>query len=442
MPRAAAVPEARSFRPLFERWSGRVRARLALRRVLTGAAIGLLLGAGAAAALWRTRHGGQRLAGAAGGFLGAAVGMTVARRKRWSDGDVALYLDARLAANEAIATALELDGDRDTPGGAVVVSHATAALANATPQAVGARLLRPSHVALPAAVVAIGWISVAPFPALPPGPAAAPGTETVALTHLEGLEKVLALAGVRARDEAQRERMNKLANDARRLREELRAGMAKRDAQSEIARLKRRRHRRAPLPRRRRPPPGHGVGARQARRGPGLEERATGARRSRSGAPRRRDGAPRRHAGEGCSRARAEHPPGGGRGGEKRWRVRRAAGPLCRGEAPGGAGAEGGSPARAGPRAGRRPRQGRAARPPGRGPLRQPQRRAAPRREARRGARQAHPRGAPAARREPEEQDAGGARRRDRARDRANAISPTSPNAWRPRRAFDSSKTS
>ena len=241
MPRAAAAaPEARSFRPLFERWSGRVRARLALRHVLTGAAFGLLLGAGAAAALWRTRQPGRSLAGAAGGLLGAAVGMGVARRKRWPDADVALYLDARLAAKEAIATALELDGDRDGlgPAGAVVLSHAAAALTQATPGAVRARLLRPSHLALPVALVALVAISVAPVPPLPPGPVAPPGAEKVRLAQVAGLEKVLALADARARDEAQRERLQKLADDARKLRDQLRAGVETREAQAEIARLK------------------------------------------------------------------------------------------------------------------------------------------------------------------------------------------------------------
>jgi hypothetical protein len=235
MARAAAAP---SFRPLFERWSGRVRARLAFRHVLSGAAIGLLLGAGAAGALWRTRHGGRGVAGAAGGVLGAAVGMAVARRKRWPDADVALYLDARLDADEAIATALELEGDA-TPAGSVVLSHATAALARATPAAVRARLFRPSHAALPVAAVAVGWLSVAPLPLLPlpPGSIAPPGAEKIQLAQVVGLEKILALAGASARDEGQRRRLKKLAEGAEKLRDELRVGIEKRAAQAELARL-------------------------------------------------------------------------------------------------------------------------------------------------------------------------------------------------------------
>jgi hypothetical protein len=148
-----------TFGPLFARWSRRVRARLALRHVLGGAALGLVLGAGASAALWKTRHGALRPAGAALGVLGAAAGAAMARRKRWADGDVALYLDARLGADEAISTAVEMEEKpREGAEGAraVVVSQAAGALSRATPQAVRAPLFKPWHAALPLAAATIG----------------------------------------------------------------------------------------------------------------------------------------------------------------------------------------------------------------------------------------------------------------------------------------------
>ena len=241
MPPAAAPPQGRSFRPLFERWASRVRARLALRYVLTGAAVGLLLGAGASAVLWKTRHGALRPAGAAGGLLGAAVGLAVSRRRRWPDGDVALYLDARLAADEAIATAVELDrrhDDGDDSARAVVLSHATHALAGATPGRVRAPLFRPWHAAIPVAAATIGWLSLAPLPPPPAAPAAPTGAEKVRLAQIQGLDKVIKLAEINARDEAQRERLEKLAAEARRLREKLREGVEKREAQADLARLR------------------------------------------------------------------------------------------------------------------------------------------------------------------------------------------------------------
>lgn len=256
MPPDAPAAPGRSFRPLFDRWSGRVRARLALRHVLTGAAIGLLLGAGASAALWRTRHGALRPAGAALGLLGAAAGLAVARRKRFSDGDVALYLDARLDADEAIATAIELDTHRERNSSsaatsasrdsssdaddarAVVISHATAALAQATPKQVRAPLFRSWHAALPLGAAAIAYLSLAPLPPAPVAPATPPGLDKVQIAELAGLEKIIKLAELDARDDAQRERLKKLSEDAKKLREKLRSGVEKREAQADIAKLR------------------------------------------------------------------------------------------------------------------------------------------------------------------------------------------------------------
>lgn len=96
------------FQEVFSKWAGRVRRRLALGLVLTGAAVGLAAGAGAAAAAWKLREGAVRPWTAAGGLLGAAAGAVIARRRRLSDTEVALYLDGKLGANEVVATAVEL----------------------------------------------------------------------------------------------------------------------------------------------------------------------------------------------------------------------------------------------------------------------------------------------------------------------------------------------
>jgi hypothetical protein len=244
MPPAAAPPEGRPFRLLFNRWSTRVRTRLALRHVLTGAAVGLLLGAGASAALWQTRHGALRPLGAAAGLLGAAAGFAFARRRRWGDGDVALYLDAKLHAHEAIATAVELDArddvskGEDDPARAVVISHATSALAQATPKQVRSPLFRPWHAALPLAAAAIGYVSLIPLPPAPKGAAVPPGVDKVQLADVAGLEKVIKLSELDARDEAQKERLKKLSEEAKRIREKLRDGVEKREAQADIAKLR------------------------------------------------------------------------------------------------------------------------------------------------------------------------------------------------------------
>jgi hypothetical protein len=230
-----------SFRDVFRRFSGRVRRRLALERMLTGAALGLVLGTAASAAAWQTRHGALRPWMATGGAVGAAVGAIIARRKRWNDSEVALYLDGRLNGKESISTAVDLqrrDAKGDDPARAVVITHATEVLTKATPKDARPSWVRPWHLAIPVSLAAIGYMSLLPLPPAPAAPPPPPGAETVKLADIKGLEKIIDLANASARDEAQRKRLDKLAEDAKKLREKLREGMEKREAQAEIAKLK------------------------------------------------------------------------------------------------------------------------------------------------------------------------------------------------------------
>jgi hypothetical protein len=230
-----------SFRDVFRRFAGRVRRRLALERVLTGAALGLVLGAAASAAAWQTRHGALRPWMAVGGALGAVGGVLLARRKRWNDSEVALYLDGRLGGKECIATAVDLqrrESKADDPARAVVITHATEVLAKASSKDARVPWVRPWHLAIPLGLAAIGYVSLLPLPRAPVAPAAPPGADTVKLAEINGLEKIIDLANASARDEAQRQRLDKLAEDAKKLRDKLRQGMEKREAQAEIAKLK------------------------------------------------------------------------------------------------------------------------------------------------------------------------------------------------------------
>ncbi|MDC0741378.1 hypothetical protein [Polyangium mundeleinium] len=233
-------PTDRPFRDAFRSFAGRVRRRLALERMLSGAALGLVIGAGATAAAWQTRHGALRPWMAAGGALGAAVGAMVARRKRWRDEEVALFLDGRLGGKESISTAIELDreDERDDPARAVVLSQATTVLEKANPKDARPRFVRAYHLAIPLGLAAIGYMSLLPLPALPPPPPPPPGAEQVKLADIKGLDKIIDLANANARDDAQRKRLDKIAEDAKKLREKLRDGMEKREAQAEIGKLK------------------------------------------------------------------------------------------------------------------------------------------------------------------------------------------------------------
>lgn len=248
------------FREAFSKWAGRVRRRLSLGVILTGAAAGLVIGAGGAAVAWKLRQGPVRPWTAAGGLVGAAVGAAIARKRRLGDTEVALYLDGKLGANEVVATAVELgkpppksgDGAKDAkekrsaresdpeanPGYFVVLTQATEALEKATSKQVRARVWRPWHAAVPVAAGAIAYLSWIPLPAAPAAPPPPPGTEQVKLAEVAGLEKIIALAELNARDEAQRERLKKLAEDARKLQQKLKEGVEKREAQADLAKLK------------------------------------------------------------------------------------------------------------------------------------------------------------------------------------------------------------
>lgn len=246
-----------TFRKTFNRWAKHVRRRLALEHVLTGAAVGMVVGAGACAAAWQTRHGDLRPFTAAGGIVGAAVGAFVARRKRFEDSEVALYLDAKLGSDEAIATAIDLeskdknktrsesqrtkdetgDDERDSAR-AVVITQAAAALEKANAKQVRPKVLRLWHAAVPVAAAGIAFMTWLPVPPPPPAAAAPPGADKIQMADIRGLEKVIKLAEIDARDEAQKQRLKQLADEAKKIREKLRQGVEKREAQADIAKLR------------------------------------------------------------------------------------------------------------------------------------------------------------------------------------------------------------
>ncbi len=237
----ANVPGARldvELRASFSPWAARVRRRLAFGYVLTGATFGLSLGAAFAFGAWTTRHGALRPASLALGLVGAAAGAIVARRKRWEDAAVALYLDARLGSHEAIATALDRSTTRSASRDAVVVAHAKSALGRATPSEVRPPFLQKAHAILPLAAAAIALTIAMPLKRLPLAPKAPPGATLVTLSDVRALERVIALEALDARDPRERERLKKLADEARKLREKLERGVEKREALADLAKLR------------------------------------------------------------------------------------------------------------------------------------------------------------------------------------------------------------
>jgi hypothetical protein len=223
---------------MFRRWARRVRQRVTSRYVLSGMAVGLVAGALTAGVCWKLGKGSWRPWTATVGALGALAGGVVAYRRRWRDDEVALYLDGRLGTLEVVTTALELgtSEDREDPTRAVVLNQAVSALQKGDPKQVRPPVFQLWHAAIPVAGALIGYVAWIP---LPPKAAivAPPGSDKVTLAEIQGLEKVEALAKLTARDDEQRKRLDKIAADAKKLREKLRKGMERREALDEIARM-------------------------------------------------------------------------------------------------------------------------------------------------------------------------------------------------------------
>jgi hypothetical protein len=204
--------------------------------MLNGAAVALVMAVGIALGGWRARHDGLRSYAIVVAGAGALVGTIVARRKRWSDVEVALFLDARFDSHETIATALQLEHASATAPCIAVVSRATRLLASEDPSKAKTRVLSRVQGLAPLAVV--GLIVVARLP-LPSTPVVAPeaGIAPVRLAETEGLDAIAKLGKLDGRDDEQRARLAAIARDAVALKEQLRAGLERRDAQDRIARI-------------------------------------------------------------------------------------------------------------------------------------------------------------------------------------------------------------
>lgn len=228
------------FHRLFERAARAVRTRLVLRQVLTWASGGALVGAAGAALLWWQRLGDLRPWSAVAIAAGALVGVVLASRNRWSDTDVALFLDARLGSREAISTAVELrsEAERSDQSREVVVRQAATALEDAGGKRARPRVLGRRHGLLPLGVAGIAYLSLAALPPPPPAPPPAPGVDLAQVDDVKGLEKIIALEQLTPRDAEQEKRLEELAERARKLREQLKNGMERREALSKIGKLR------------------------------------------------------------------------------------------------------------------------------------------------------------------------------------------------------------
>ncbi|MEO8874092.1 MAG: hypothetical protein ABI461_00780, partial [Polyangiaceae bacterium] len=225
---------------MFAKSARGVRSRLALRQALNGAAVGLVVALAASAAAWRIGRADFRKDAPVIGGAGILIGLVAARRKRWSDTDVALYLDDKLASDEVITTAVDMRDSKDDlsedAARAVVLSAAEDALVKKDSHRARPGIFKPIHALLPLAAVGLVFVIRAPMPVVPLA-LAAPGASTIKVADIEGLKRVADLAKMDARDDAQRERLDKIAKDAEKLKDDLAKGMEKREAQDRIAKI-------------------------------------------------------------------------------------------------------------------------------------------------------------------------------------------------------------
>lgn len=231
------LPGTRAFAELFSRRARGVRTRTSLDALFGGLASGALAALACALLGWRTGLSALRYGGPACLALGAWVALARHRRRRWSDTDVALFLDEKLDSAEVIVTALGL-GDRTDAPANLVVKSAMTALARELPKGSGPRVFRGWHALLPVACAATVWVARLELPLAPPFPAALPGAEVIALETLEGLDQARALWKLAPLDAAQGERLRSISERAERLKVQLAKGMPRREAQAELSRLR------------------------------------------------------------------------------------------------------------------------------------------------------------------------------------------------------------
>ena len=211
---------------------GAGRRRLELRTELLGLAGGALLGCAGALALWALRAPAPRpLIIAVAGLLGAGAGAWVAKKRAFSDEEVALFLDRRLGSDEVIVTALSFAGDAPASDAArVIVDRAEQTLRDAAPARVRPALFTRAHAALPLALgLAIFGALIAPRSPLP-APPPATGSDRLSEQSPPELDEALdALAKAEAKDQAQEERLQLLRSKAAELREKLAEGAPRRE---------------------------------------------------------------------------------------------------------------------------------------------------------------------------------------------------------------------
>ncbi|MBK6529427.1 MAG: hypothetical protein IPF99_07480 [Deltaproteobacteria bacterium] len=235
----ARPPSAHAFRAAFSRWRDAVHRAHLLSWGARGLCFGALFSAAFATAAWASGHPGAALGVVAAVPLGAMAGAGLARRRRWDDTAVALYLDARGGSAEVITTALQATEGMPGEPGEHLRREALLAL-----RALDRRSLPPLRARWPIAAAGLCAVALAmsfaprAIPAAPRATADDPEAERVQIDAPEGWSAVEQLSRLSTLDEPRAERLQALSAEARRLREQLMTGTDRREAMTAAERLR------------------------------------------------------------------------------------------------------------------------------------------------------------------------------------------------------------
>jgi hypothetical protein len=229
-------PPGAEFGRHFALWKRSIRTRQTLGWLLTGFTYGAVCGAAATLAAWWFGAPTPVFA-VASTALGVGFGWVLARRRRWSDGEIALYLDGKLGSNELISTAAEHEEAAPNAASRWIASQATTALRAATPAAHPRVVLRRHALGAIAVLATVGASFAPPRPSARAA-AVAPKTDRITNAAVPGLDRITALERATGVDPEQTRRLRAIANRARKLREELARGLERREALSKLSELR------------------------------------------------------------------------------------------------------------------------------------------------------------------------------------------------------------
>jgi hypothetical protein len=236
------------FRLSFNRRARGIRTRLVARILLWSLTVGAALATVTALLLWQLGAASWRPVAWVTLAIALSAGAFASQRRRWSDRAVALYLDARLASRELIATALDLAAQqpderatrqavRAPVARAFVLEQAATAL-DAERARLAPRAFCRWHLAAPLAAAATVFIGTLEPPTRAHAAPPPVGVAKVTSKDVPGLREMEALASVAAGDPAQARRLRDISRRARELREKLVHGMERREALNALGKLR------------------------------------------------------------------------------------------------------------------------------------------------------------------------------------------------------------